>query len=43
MDKYETRAKYNIAETCAASISIDDLIGLSENKAKSLENLALFS
>ena len=43
MDKHETTAKYNIAETCAASISIDDLIGLSENKAKSLENLALTS
>lgn len=25
MDAYETTAKYNIAETCAASISIDDL------------------
>jgi aspartate/methionine/tyrosine aminotransferase len=43
MDKYETTAKYNIAETCAASISIDDLIALSENKAKSSENLSLTS
>ena len=25
MDAYETTAKYNIAETCAASISLDDL------------------
>ena len=32
MDAYETTAKYNIAETCAASISIDDLIDLSEGK-----------
>lgn len=32
MDKYETSAKYNIAETCAASISIDDLRGISEDK-----------
>lgn len=43
MDKYETTAKYNIAETCAASISIDDLIALSENKTKSSENLSLTS
>lgn len=32
MDDYEETAKYNIAETCAASISIDDLIALSENQ-----------
>lgn len=40
MDKYETTAKYNIAETCAASISIDDLINLSENKSRSQDELA---
>ena len=32
MDDYETTAKYNIAETCAASISINELAALSENK-----------
>lgn len=32
MDKYETTAKYNTAETCCASISIDDLRALSEDK-----------
>lgn len=31
MDKYETRARYNIAETCACSISISDLVSLSES------------
>ena len=34
MDKYETKAKYNIAETCAASISVDDLLELSESHEK---------
>lgn len=32
MDKYETIAKYNIAETCCASISINDLKELSDDK-----------
>ena len=32
MDKYETKAKFNVAETCAASISLDDLQQLSEDK-----------
>ncbi|KAK4697436.1 hypothetical protein P7C71_g630, partial [Lecanoromycetidae sp. Uapishka_2] len=32
MDKYELEAKYNVAETCVASISLDDLKGLSEDK-----------
>jgi DNA-binding transcriptional MocR family regulator len=32
MDKYETIAKYNTAETCCASISVDDLCELSEDK-----------
>lgn len=35
MDQYETTAKYNIAETCAASISINDLLELSEDKKES--------
>jgi aspartate/methionine/tyrosine aminotransferase len=34
MDNHETTAKYNIAETCAASISIDDLLNLAENQRK---------
>lgn len=32
MDAYETKCKYNIAETCCASISLDQLRELSENK-----------
>jgi hypothetical protein len=32
MDDYEIRARYNIAETCCASISLDDLKLLSEDK-----------
>ncbi|CAI7586730.1 unnamed protein product [Penicillium glandicola] len=32
MDKYETTAKYNTAETCCASISVDDLRALSDDK-----------
>ncbi len=32
MDEYELKAKHNIAETCAASISLDDLKALSEDK-----------
>jgi DNA-binding transcriptional MocR family regulator len=32
MDAYETKCKYNIAETCCASISIDQLRELSESK-----------
>lgn len=36
MDKYETTPHVlNIAETCAASISIDELRGLSDDKSKS--------
>ncbi|KAL4926609.1 putative long-chain fatty acid transporter [Aspergillus undulatus] len=31
MDKYETTAKYNVAETCSASVSIKDLQELSED------------
>lgn len=36
MDAYETSAKYNIAETCAASISIEDLKSLSDDKSKEI-------
>lgn len=32
MDKYETTAKYNIAETCCASVSIEELASLSETQ-----------
>jgi aspartate/methionine/tyrosine aminotransferase len=34
MDEYETKCKYNLAETCCASISIDQLVELSETKNK---------
>lgn len=36
MDTHETHAKYNIAETCVASISLDDLRGLSEDKSSEI-------
>ncbi|KAF2643329.1 PLP-dependent transferase [Massarina eburnea CBS 473.64] len=36
MDAYETQCKYNIAETCAASISIDHLRELSEDKSREI-------
>ena len=36
MDTYETRAKYNIAETCCDSISVDQLQALSEIKDVSI-------
>lgn len=39
MDKYETKAKYNLAETCCASISIDELLALSEDKTVSASAL----
>lgn len=34
MDEHETTAKYNLAETCAASISVDELLKFSENKQR---------
>ncbi|KAL4784573.1 hypothetical protein BJX76DRAFT_347700 [Aspergillus varians] len=33
MDKYETTAKYNVAETCSASVSVRDLQDFSEDKS----------
>lgn len=36
MDAYETSAKYNIAESCAASISVEDLKNLSDDKSKEI-------
>ncbi|MCJ1455288.1 hypothetical protein MMC28_005642 [Mycoblastus sanguinarius] len=36
MDKHETNAQYNIAETCVASISLDDLRGLSDDKSSEI-------
>ena len=40
MDKYQPTCKLDIAETCAASISIQDLIDLSENKAETTKRLS---
>lgn len=40
MDKYETEAKYNIAETCCASISIQQLQALSEDKTAEVIQLS---
>ena len=39
MDEYETSAKYNLAETCCASISIDELLALSEDKTATVGKL----
>lgn len=36
MDAYQTHAKYDIAETCVASISLEDLKGLSEDKSSEI-------
>ena len=33
MDRYETTATYNIAETCSASVSLDDLKHICEDKS----------
>ncbi|KAF3924589.1 hypothetical protein AA313_de0200545 [Arthrobotrys entomopaga] len=39
MDKYETKCKYNIAETCSDSISLADLVALGEaSEAANAEN-----
>lgn len=37
MDDHENDAKYNIAETCCASISLDDLAGFSEKPGNVLD------
>ena len=39
MNAYEEKAKYNIAETCAASISLEDLKDLSSDKRSSIVKL----
>lgn len=39
MDTYETTAKHNLAETCCASISIDELLALSEDKTATASSL----
>ncbi len=39
MDEYETTAKFNLAETCCASISIDELLSLSENKQAKVSDI----
>ncbi|KAF2132377.1 PLP-dependent transferase [Dothidotthia symphoricarpi CBS 119687] len=36
MDAYETKCKYNIAETCCASVSLDQLRELSEDKDREI-------
>lgn len=37
MDDYENEAKYNLAETCCASISLDDLAAFSEKPGSILD------
>jgi hypothetical protein len=34
MDDYEAKAAFNLAETCCASISLEDLKALSEDKSR---------
>ena len=41
MDEYQPTCKFDIAETCAASISIQDLIDLSDNKEETAKRLSL--
>ena len=41
MDKYETTAKYNIAETCCASISLNELASLCESTSEATSILDL--
>jgi hypothetical protein len=43
MDDYETKARFNIAETCCASISLDDLVQLSGDKKATGSSLIPFS
>lgn len=40
MDEYEVTAKYNIAETCCASISVNELREISENKDEEVVDLS---
>lgn len=40
MDEYETTAKYNIAETCCASLSVNELRELSEKKDEEIVDLS---
>ena len=40
MDTYETTAKYNIAETCCASMSVNELREISESKATDVVDLS---
>ncbi|KAF2224585.1 pyridoxal phosphate-dependent transferase [Elsinoe ampelina] len=40
MDEYETIAKYNIAETCCASISVNELASLSDSKPDKIVDLS---
>lgn len=37
MDKYEHHCRYNIAETCSASLSVTDLQEISEDKSSPLD------
>jgi aspartate/methionine/tyrosine aminotransferase len=39
MDEYETTAEYNLAETCCASVSVDELLALSEDKTATVGKL----
>ncbi|KAG8625395.1 hypothetical protein KVT40_007146 [Elsinoe batatas] len=40
MDEYETIAKYNIAETCCASLSVNELASLSDSKPDKIVDLS---
>ena len=40
MAKYENEAIYNIAETCVASITVDELLEMADMKAEAFEKIS---
>lgn len=40
MNRYETKAKYNIAETCVESLKVEELLNLSQDPAGAMRNIA---
>ena len=40
MNRYETKAKYNIAETCVESLTVEELLNLSQDPSGAMRNIA---
>ncbi|WP_213698928.1 aminotransferase [Acetomicrobium sp.] len=40
MNRYETKAKYNIAETCVESLKVEELLNLSQDPAGAMRDIA---